>query len=155
MKIPKAKNILQALDVESAHPEEKKVFKQLLELLAELDSHELSKQDLAIIEEHLERMLREAPYSGRLLKRGLKALKKTLTHTMSFIAVNYFYTLGAGLGLAMGSVLGGTFGIVFNNPLGLVYGAIWGATIGTIGGFIVGKYLDQKAGVENRVLVSL
>ncbi|NKI33260.1 hypothetical protein [Croceivirga thetidis] len=118
---------------------------------------ELKKRDLTL-EEQEQLIARfeinfEKIQSQKDVKMGLSKMKSLLTNDFGFVPLNYYSTLGSGVGLALGTCLGISFGVPFSN--GLVFGPIVGSVIGLLCGLFAGLIMDQKKQVENRVLKNL
>lgn len=142
------------LDLEAVSPNEKKVFRRIADLLVELHDKNLPHDKFTSIESNLEAYFSQTQ-TAQQAKNGFKMIRKALLRDLSFAPANYYTALGIGIGTGIGTALGISFGTPFGIPMGIVYGLIIGSGIGLIGGLLVGRYLDKKAEVENRVLTNL
>lgn len=76
----------------------------------------------------------------KLFKKQVSKFKQFLQKEFQFVTKHYYMQLGIGVGLCFGVA----FGSMFNIGLGISFGMF--------AGIIVGKFLDQKAAQEGRVI---
>ncbi|MCB0666647.1 MAG: hypothetical protein KDC80_12515 [Saprospiraceae bacterium] len=133
---------------------EKRSLDEMTLLLSELQHKNLTTEEIAGIAATLG-LQRGQIQMSQPVEANLQRFKKTLIRDFSFVPVNYYFTLGIGIGLALGTGVGIALGVPFGLPLGIVFGLGAGSGLGLVAGMLVGKSLDKKAEDEGRVLRNL
>lgn len=139
---------------EAESVKERRSIEELIGLISELKDKPLTEEEIAGIEANLGLKIGEMQ-STKPVKPDLQRFKKSLMRDFSFVPVNYYFTLGIGIGLALGTGVGIALGVPFGLPLGIVFGLGAGSGLGLVAGMLVGKSLDKKAEDEDRVLRNL
>ncbi|WP_339889186.1 hypothetical protein [uncultured Flavobacterium sp.] len=108
MKLNELIEHLHKLDNETKDIKFKKALTQVVNLVQEIENKNISNKEKvkiqAIINSYLEKI-----QTQKKLKLNFRKLKKSLKEDFGFLPPNYFQTLGAGVGIAMGSALGISF----------------------------------------------
>lgn len=151
MTIQDASDFIEKLISETENPSDKKIYSKFLKVLSELKQKQLSEKEKKIIEDNLEGIIPELN-SLKNKKKVFRKLIYFLIKKLTIVPKKYYSELGVGLGVALGVSAGMSFGIPFGLPNGIIYGIIIGSIIGLIGGILAGKYMDDQAENQNRVL---
>lgn len=132
----------------------KKVLENILNLIVEIEEKNISEKEKINVQNKIGISL-ENIKTEQQAKNGFKKIRNFLNNEFGFVSANYYQTLGTGFGLAFGTGLGVVFGPMFDLQSGIVYGIIFGSGFGLIAGVVIGKQLDKKKELDNRVLINL
>ena len=146
MKLNKALDHFKILANRTDNKRERKVYDKFVGILSNLQTRDLSEEQILSIEEKMEELnLSEKPiYAKKSPKKKLSLFIKYLQEKLSLVTEGYYTALGVTFGMMLGVALAPTLerqmGISINMGLGMLLGAA------------IGQYLDTKAAKENRVL---
>jgi hypothetical protein len=152
MKIDKAIEVLAEIENSSASKRTLKSLKEFKQLLNGLLAKNLPLQSVTSIEEKLDSM--PLGENDRIKKstwaKEVASFVKFLSDEFNIIPEGHYTSLGLALGAGLGSSVGTVFGVVSDNiglsiSMGICFGLVFGITIG--------KYLDDKALKEDRVIL--
>lgn len=143
MKLNKASAFFKNLIIESDNKSEIKIYERFISILTELDSRDLSEEQLKSIEEKLDSLNFNENSDNRKkhFKQQLNLFVGYLKKKLSLISKGYYTAIGMSLGMSFGVA----FGAAFEN---VSYGLIFGMVIG----MIIGTAKDSKAKKEGKVL---
>jgi tetrahydromethanopterin S-methyltransferase subunit G len=146
MKISEAISLLKNTEIISNKKSVIKSHKEFIAILRELDSKELTLDELNLTEQSLQNLLSDVNFkdSPQKIYHKKQLFKKFLVNKLSLVTSGYYTSLGIALGLC--------FGIPFGAMIEKFIGASIGMTIGMLIGIVIGKSLDSKAELEGRVL---
>ena len=151
MTLYEATNLIENLAKQSINKTEIKVYKRFIYILNALNSRDFSKEEKQSIEEKLDSLKLESNPENKktYFRKALRSFEKYLKDTFSLVPKGHYIGLGTGLGLSFGVV----FGIVFlpnmERSMAVSLGIIAGMIVGHV---IIGRYLENKATKEGRVL---
>ncbi|MHA7058186.1 hypothetical protein ACWGOQ_0013270 [Aquimarina sp. M1] len=158
MNIIEASKFFRNLITETDDTSEIKIYNKILRILSQLESRDLSEEQLETIEEKLSAFGVDVSRESRkkYFKKTLKEFSDFIKKELSLISDKYYMTLGMSIGMCLGMSLGMTFGVVFgfesNVSKGLIYGMTFGMQIGLAIGLAIGAAMDNKAKKEGKVL---
>ncbi len=152
MKIHQASEIFKDLLSETDKKSDKKIYQQLLGVLAHLKERDLTEEQLRAIEVEIGGLTLERPPASNLshLKRDSRRFMKFPRDKLSFISEGHYLALGMGFGVAFSAA----FGTIIEHFFGISAGAGIGMGMGMIVGMIIGIYMDKEAEKLNRLLIS-
>lgn len=118
------------------------VYLKFSELLESLFFKEIAIDKTKVIESELSLFQQSdnTLLTLKLFKKQVSKFQQFLQKEFQFVPKHYYMQLGIGVGLCFGVA----FGSMFNIGLGISFGMF--------AGIIVGKFLDQKAAQEGRVI---
>jgi tetrahydromethanopterin S-methyltransferase subunit G len=150
MKLQEASNYFESLTKRTTNKSELKIYEKFIHVLSELNSRELSEDEIQSIEAELDRLnLESNPENGKkYFKKALRKFENYLKDTLSLTPKGYYTQIGLGLGTSFGIL----FGIVFLSSWERSLGIALGLIIGMVIGLIIGRFMDAKATSEGRVL---
>ncbi|PCI35205.1 MAG: hypothetical protein COB60_03735 [Flavobacteriaceae bacterium] len=121
---------------------EANVYSEFSKLLEHLSLKEIAVDEITLIEQELSVFLQSKGVliAFKLFKKQVSKFKQFLQNKFQFVPQHYYMQHGIAVGLCFGVA----FGSIFNIGLGISFGMF--------AGIIVGKFLDQKAAQEGRVL---
>jgi len=121
---------------------EVKVYNAFTKLLEDLEEKQLDLDKTSVIEDALNAFVQgdDNLLPIKLFKKQVSKFKQFLEKEFQFVPQHYYMQLGIGVGMCFGVAFGS-----FSN-MGL------GISFGMFAGIIVGKFLDQKAQQEGRVV---
>ena len=142
MEITTIKQLIGARLSNDLTAKEIKNYRHFSDLLVELEAKNLESPDVDKIGVVLSAFVASdgSLVSFKLFKKQVAKFTYFLQTEFKFTAPNYYMQIGIGVGLCFGV----TFGTMFNMGLGL--------SIGMALGLVVGKYLDNLALKEGRVI---
>jgi len=142
MTITNLKQLIQKQLSDNIPPKEIKVYKAFIKYLEDLKEKQLNSDKSAAIEDALNAFVLGdgtlLPF--KLFKKQVSKFQQFVQKEFQFVTQHYYMQLGVGVGMCFGVAFGS-----FSN-MGL------GISFGMFAGIIVGKFLDQKAKEEGRVL---
>lgn len=147
MTIIEARGFLNNLIDESTKGSDIKVYKKFIAILRAVEKQQLSTQEISQIETELDFL-----DLTLLTKNKKRHIKKALNRFMDYLKDNYSLTAEGhytSLGIALGMMFGIVFGTVFNQD---GTGNAIGMCIGMCIGIAIGKYMDNEAAKNNKVL---
>ncbi|WP_339789320.1 hypothetical protein [uncultured Imperialibacter sp.] len=146
MKIDEAIELLKTEKARAEKKSEIKILQNMIGILLDLQTRQLSAEDLAAVESELDVMELDAYQENRKrhLRRKLAKFQQFLKDKFSLIAKGHYTALG----IAFGVAFGGMFGMMIDKTLGSSLGISFGIAFG----LVVGRYLDAQAEAQNRVL---
>ena len=118
---------------------EKRTCTKFITVLSNLKDRGLTTEDYQLIDARLANLNFEEN-SNRNFKKQLSIFLKFLKEDFSFITKGYYTEIGVAAGLLTGSVLGSVWEIGMAISLGMLFG------------LLIGKYMDDQANKENKVL---
>ncbi|MEQ8238772.1 MAG: hypothetical protein RIA69_06150 [Cyclobacteriaceae bacterium] len=150
MKLQEAANLFERLKNETTKKSEIKIYQNFLQVLAQLEKREFSKDEMQTIESELDGLQLSSHTRNRKKYFGsaYRAFEKKLIDKFSLITKGYYTRMGVGLGLTFGVLLGIIFFSNLDRSMGISLGLGIGATIG-LG---IGRSMDAKATSEGRVI---
>lgn len=150
MKLQEASNYFESLTKRTTNKSELKIYEKFIHALSELNSRELSEDEIQSIEAELDRLnLESNPENGKkYFKKSLTKFENYLKDAFSLTTKGYYTNLYGGLGLSFGLLFGVVFLSGWERSLGISLGLI----IGMVIGLIIGRSMDVKAIREGRVL---
>ncbi|MFT6883030.1 MAG: hypothetical protein ACI83W_001090 [Marinoscillum sp.] len=150
MKLQEAANLFERLKNETTKKSEIKIYQKFLQVLAQLERREFSKDEMQTIELELDGLQLSSIAKNRKKHFGnaFHAFEKKLIDTFSLITKGYYTKMGVGLGSTLGVLLGIIFFSSLDQSMGIALGLGIGATIG----LHIGRSLDAKATSEGRVI---
>jgi hypothetical protein len=143
MKLNKASAFFKNLITESDNKSEIKIYEKFILILDDLNSRNLSEEQLKSIEEKLDSLNLNQDSENRKkdFKQKLNLFVGYLKEKLSLISKGYYTSIGMSLGMSFGVALGAAF-------VNISYGLIFGMLIG----MVIGIVKDSKAKKEGRVL---
>ena len=147
MTIKEARSFLNNLIDESTKGSEIKIYKKFIDILRAVEKQQLSTEEISQIETELDFL-----DLTLLTKNKKRHIKKALNRFMDYLKDNYSLTAEGhytSLGIALGMMFGIVFGTVFNQD---GTGNAIGMCIGMCIGIAIGKYMDNEAAKNNKVL---
>jgi len=142
MTVTNLKELVQKQFSNAISAKEIKVYNAFTKLLEDLEEKELDLDKTSVIEDELNAfVLGDGTLLPlKLFKKQVSKFQQFLQKEFQFVAQHYYMQLGIGVGMCFGVAFGS-----FSN-IGL------GISFGMFAGIIVGKFLDQKAMEEGRVI---
>jgi len=143
MKLNKASAFFKNLIIESDNKSEIKIYENFISILTDLNSRDLSEEQLKSIEEKLDSLNFNENSDNRKkhFKQKLNLFVGHLKKKLSLVSKGYYTAIGMSLGMSFGVAFGAIFG---NVSYGLIFGMLIGMLIGTA--------KDSKAKKEGKVL---
>ncbi len=150
MSINKTVNYFKDLLTGTAKKTEIRLYEKYIAVLSDLKNKDLSEDQLTSIESELNDLQLDASTGNRkkYLEKQFEKFSTYLKKEFSFIIEGYYTTMGVTLGLLFGVVSGTVFGSFFERSLSIAMGI----SFGLLAGIVIGKYLDEEAAKQNRVL---
>ncbi|MDG1803943.1 hypothetical protein [Flavicella sp.] len=146
MTLEQATIVLEKLILETEKKSYLRTLKKFSYLITALKKREFSEDEIATIEKQL--ALLETDKSPKFYRSQLQKFQSFLKSNFSLVTKNYYTELGTALGLSFGVALGTSV----LSHLEISNRITFGMLIGMVAGMGIGKYLDQKAQNESRVL---
>ena len=146
MKISDAINHFQVLANKTDNRRHRKVCDKFVGILSDLKNHDLTDEQVLLIEKKVEELnlTGGTENTTRTLNKNLRIFINYLKQQLSLVTKGYYTALGLTFGVALGVALAPTLERQLGIPISM--------GIGMLIGVAVGKYLDNKAEKENRVL---
>lgn len=151
MKIDHTIEFFNQLTNETQKSSERSRYRQFARMLKELKEKDTSGKFTMIIDRKLDEIQPQLLVPADR-KKAVQNFIKFISDTLGFVPAHHYISLGVGVGLALGTGLGISIGVLFAQPYGIAYGASIGSSSGLAFGLVVGRFLDNKAVKENRVL---
>ncbi|MGI9530521.1 hypothetical protein [Lutimonas sp.] len=150
MTLTEARNYFENLISENPKKAKLKIYKVYTHIISELEKREFSTDQLELITTELEKIVKEAGQNdrNRSLKKRQESFKAFLNDKFSLTLKDHYTNKGIALGMTFGMV----FGIIFLRDMERSLGLAMGLSFGMMIGYGVGKYLDQKASKESKVI---
>jgi hypothetical protein len=147
------KNTIQffeSLEAETNKKSEIQVYQEFIQIIRSLEKKGLSDTKIQSIETALNHLNLQSNPSNRkkYFKTTLKAFKKYLKDTFSFVPKGYYTTLYAGLGLSFGLLFGVAILHNLERSLGISIGLMGGVLVGSI----MGRSKDAQAKASGNIL---
>lgn len=148
MTIIEVQKYIKSLEREGLSKAELKVYTKFQEVLLALEQKELSDEQMAGIEEELDRLnlQQDTENKKRYMRKKYNAMNRYLLKELSLVTEGYYTSMGLALGMS--------FGVAFGSAFGQSSGIAIGISVGMVLGLSIGKSMDNKAEKENRVLKS-
>jgi len=126
---------------------EVKVYNSFIAVLKDLQSRNLSEDQLLDFENKLAELKLTTVHENnkKHFKKQLNVLINYSMKKLNLITEGTYIAIGLSLGTGLGLSLGIPI-------LGPTYGVTYGMSFGMVLGIIIGTYLEQKAKKENRIL---
>ncbi|WP_462280687.1 hypothetical protein [Salinivirga cyanobacteriivorans] len=151
MKIDQTIEFFDQLTNETQKFSERRRYRQFARMLKELKEKDTSGKYTMVIDRKLDEIQPQllAPADR---KKAVQNFMKFISETLGFVPAHHYISIGVGIGLASGTALGVLIGLLLSQPYGIAYGASIGSSTGLAFGLVIGRFLDNKAVRENRVL---
>ncbi|AWV98749.1 hypothetical protein [Arcticibacterium luteifluviistationis] len=150
MTLQEARNFFENLRNETSKKSQIKIYDKFIHILTELNTRELSSEEL----QSIENKLTSFDFTSKL-NQGIKFFKKALADFETFLKENfslilkgYYTNIGMGLGMSFGVL----FGLVFLSGFERSMGISLGICLGMFVGLLVGRNMDAKALAEGNVI---
>jgi hypothetical protein len=150
MTLKNAIHFFESLEAETINKSEIQVCQEFIKIIRSLEKKDLSDTKIQSIETALDHLNLQSNLSNRkfFFKTKLKAFKKYLKDTFSFVPKGYYTTLYAGLGLSFGLLFGVAILHNLERSLGISLGLMGGVLVGSI----MGRSKDAQVEVAGKML---
>lgn len=150
MTLQEARNYFENLITENQKRSKIKIYKVYIHILTKLENRAFSEDQLKQINTELGKIVEEVKKDdrNRHLRKTLDSFKTFLNDTFSLTLKDYYTNKGIALGMTLGML----FGIIFLHNMERSTGLALGLSVGMMIGYGLGRYLDQKAIKDSKVL---
>ena len=148
MTLQEAKSFFENLRNKTSKKPEIKIYNKFMYILTELNTRELSSDELQSVESKLASLNLRTEKDIKFFKKALTDFEKFLKKTLSLTSKGYYTSISMGLGMSFGVL----FGIVFLSGFERSMGLSLGICLGMFVGLIIGRNMDARALAEGNVI---